>query len=210
MDSDDDKDKEGHDNNDNGDGLAVDVDDLDNNNGLAMEVDGTAGVGYTERSCSDLESNEFCHTKIKEMRDALLDGYKVEANPPLYAINRMLTMSERLTLEHFVAWSKSRGTIKAYTAHAAVLQEATETTILSLYKARKLAAELTGLEPIKVDMCPSSCIAYAGEYKDQTTCTFIRKGKTPCGKARYKSSGKTPKPCAQFIVLSIVPIIKAL
>jgi len=213
--SDDEKDKEVHDNNDNEDGLAMDVDVLDNNNGLDMEVDGTAGVGYTERSYShgELESNEFCHTKIKEMRDALLDGYEMEPDPPSSPpIHTTLTTSEKLTLEHYIAWCKSRGTVKAYAAHAAVLQNATKNTILSLYKARKLAEELTGLSPIKVDMCPSSCIAYAGEYKDNSTCTFIRKGKPPCGKARYKSSGnlKNPKPYAQFMILPIIPIIKAL
>ena len=188
--------------NSDGDGLAAF--DHAEKYGSAMDVDGTFGIS------SDLKSNVFCNAKIKEMREALLDGYKLEGNPPLFAMHHILTKSERLTLEHFVAWSKSRGTVKAYAAHAAVLQEATETTILSLHNAKKLAAELTGLIPIKVDMCPSSCIAYAGEYRDQTTCPFIRKGKTPCGKARYKSSGKTPKPYAQFTILSIVPIIKAL
>ena len=181
------------------------------NDGLDMDVDDTVGVGYNEGShMTDLESNEFCNAKIKEMRDALLDGYKLEEDPPLTPVCRILTESEKLTLEHFVAWSKSRGTVKAYAAHAVVLQKATEIEILSLYKARKLAAELTGLEPIKVDMCPSSCIAYAGDYRDLTECTFIRKGKTPCGKKRFKPSGTKSKPRAQFTILSIIPIIKAL
>ncbi|KAF8814892.1 hypothetical protein BYT27DRAFT_7081185, partial [Phlegmacium glaucopus] len=146
------------------------------------------------------------------MRDALLDGYKVESDPPsLPPTRHTLTRSDELTLEHFVAWSKSRGTVKAYAAHAAVLQKATGITIHSLHMARKLAAKLTELEQIKVDMCPSSCIAYAGEYKDHITCPFIGKGKTPCGKAHYKPcSGKKPKPCAQFSILSISAIIKAL
>ena len=46
---------------------------------LAMDVD---SVGYDERSHSDLELNDFCHAKIKAMRDALLDGYEVDADPP--------------------------------------------------------------------------------------------------------------------------------
>jgi Transposase family tnp2 len=182
--------------------------------GIAMDADVTVGIGNTEGSHSHgaLESNEFCHAKIKAMRDKLLDGYTMEVDPPFFPpTHHALTISEELTLQHFVAWSKSGGTVKAYTAHAAVLQKASGTTISSLYMARKLAAELTGLEPIKIDMCPSSCIAYVGEYRDCTTCPFIRKGKTPCGKARYKlSSGKKSKPCAQFALLSIVPIIKAL
>jgi hypothetical protein len=167
-----------------------------------------------ETRYSELEANSFCYSKVKAMRDKLLDGYKVPIDPPHSPpIRQTLTRSEELTLGHFVAWSKSKGTVKAYVSHAAVLEKATGIKILSLHLAKQLAAKLTDLKPIKVDMCPSSCIAYAGEYKDHIRCPFIssEKGRAPCGKPRYKpSSRRNPKAYAQVLILPIIPTIMAL
>ena len=54
----------------------------------------------------------------------------------------MLTSAEELSLKHFMAWVDARGTVKAYSLHAQVLQEATNIEILSLYMVRKLAMSL--------------------------------------------------------------------
>ena len=148
------------------------------------------------------------------MRDKLLDGYKVPSDPPHSPpTHQMLTRQEELSLEHFVAWSTSRGTVKAYISHAAVLENATGIKILSLHLVKQLAAKLTTLKPTKVHMCPSSCIAYAGEYQDHIKCPFIASGKekAPCGLPHYKSSsGNKQKPYAQVLTLSIIPTIMAL
>lgn len=77
-------------------------------------------------------------------------------------------------MKHFVAWRKFRG------IDSALFQEATGIRILSLHKARNIAAELTDLEPIRVDMCPSSCIAYAGGYRERphvarTTLNYLER-----------------------------------
>jgi hypothetical protein len=97
--------------------------------------------------------------------------------------------------------------------HAAVLEKATGTRILSLYLANKLAISLTELTPIRTDMCPASCIAYTGRYENFNTCPYLLSGNTLCGKPRYKpratSSGKR-KPYAQVMTLPIIPTIKAL
>jgi hypothetical protein len=57
--------------------------------------------------------------------------------------------------------------------HAAVLEKATRTRILSLYLANKLAISLTELTPIRTDMCPASCIAYTGHYENSVTCPYL-------------------------------------
>ena len=83
--------------------------------------------------------------------------------------NHSLTKAEKLSLKHFIAWVDSHGTVKAYALHAKVLQEETGTEILSLYMARKLALKFPGLSSQLVDMCPKSCMAYTGEFKDLVT-----------------------------------------
>lgn len=96
--------------------------------------------------------------------------------------------------------------------HAAVLEKATGTRILSLYLANKLSISLTELTPIRTDICPASCIAYTGCYENSDTCPYLL-GNTLCGKSHYKpqatSSGKR-KPYAQVMTLPIIPTIKAL
>jgi len=42
---------------------------------------------------------------------------------------------------------------------------------------KKLAVKLTDFQPVKVDICPQSCIAYTGEHEDITSCPHIQEGK---------------------------------
>ena len=96
----------------------------------------------------ELEANVFCHLKVKAMREELLNGYEVPTDPPqLPPTCHILTRSQELSLEYFVAWSKSKGTVKAYISHATALEKATEIKILSLPLAKWLAAKLTDLKP---------------------------------------------------------------
>jgi hypothetical protein len=82
-----------------------------------------------------------------------------------------------------MAWQNSNGTVTAYKAHRKVLQDVLgeEPKVLSLYRARSLAEELTQLHPHSIDMCPNSCIAYTGSYADLHSCPYVKKGKTACG-----------------------------
>ena len=67
--------------------------------------------------------------------------------------------------------------------------------LLSLYKAQKLAMELTGLSSSQqVDMCPDSCMAFTGEFEDQLFCTYVHNkcdglGCRPCGQPHYDKKG---------------------
>jgi hypothetical protein len=118
-----------------------------------------------------------------------------------------LSRAEALSLKHYLAWTESHGTVKAYNAHAQVLAEATEEEILSLYKVRKLALELTGLKPSFVDMCPKSCMAFTGNSHSGSTCSY-----KDCNEPRYRSqqsSKAKPKPRATMLYMPITPIIQA-
>jgi hypothetical protein len=146
---------------------------------------------------------------VQKLQKQLLSGYRPPNHPPINdPRGRLLTSTEELSLKHFMAWVDSRGTVKAYSLHAQVLQEATNIEILSLYMVRKLAMELTGLKSQLVDMCPKSCMAFTGEFKNHHTCVYIRGGRTePCGEPRYD---KNNQPRAQMSYTPIVPVLQAL
>jgi hypothetical protein len=118
-----------------------------------------------------------------------------------------LSRAEELSLRHYLAWTESHGTVKAYNAHAQVLAEATQEEILSLYRVRKLARELSGLKPSWVDMCPKSCMAFTGDSQSDSTCSY-----KDCNEPRYRpqqSSKAKPKPRATMLFMPITPIIQA-
>jgi hypothetical protein len=128
-------------------------------------------------------------SSLVELRSKLLRGYTTPAEcPDTATAPRVLTSSEMLTLKHYIAWKKSNGTVLAYKLHAEVLQSA-NVEILTLYNAQELAATLTALNPLKVDMCPRSCIAYTGEFEDMDSCPYICAGKI-CGEPHYQTKHK--------------------
>ena len=145
---------------------------------------------------------------VKRLQEKLLAGYTSSNHPPINdSRGRSLTPSEMLSLKHYVAWVDSRGTVKAYSLHAKVLKEASNTEILTLYSVRKLAIELTGLSIQLVDMCPKSCMAFTGEFKDLHSCIHIRdKRRGPCGQPRYDKKGF---PRAQMLYTPIASVIQS-
>jgi hypothetical protein len=146
---------------------------------------------------------------IQCIRKQLLAGYTHPIFPsPNDLRGHPLTPEEKLSLKHYIAWVDSRGTVKGYHLHAQVLQEAAQVEILSLYLVRKLASELTGLSSKLVDMCPRSCMAFTGEFKDHLSCIYVcDKSKGPCGEPRYDKKGS---PRAQMQYAPITPVIQSL
>ena len=146
---------------------------------------------------------------VRRLQKQLLNGYTHPNHPPIHdPRHRPLTEVEELSLKHYLAWVDSHGTVKAYNSHAQVLQQAQGIEILSLYSVRKLAAEVTGLSSQMVDMCPKSCMAFTGDFKDLQSCTYIRDKKLgPCGQPRYD---KNHKPRAQMLYTPITPVIQSL
>ncbi|KAF8265215.1 hypothetical protein EI94DRAFT_1860520 [Lactarius quietus] len=121
----------------------------------------------------------------------LLAGYTCPNHPPTQdPRDHIPSDSEKLSLKHYIAWVDSRGTVKAYSLHAEVLQMATNIEILSLYMVRKLALKLSGLSSQMVDMCPKSCMAFTGEFKDLQSCIYVHdKRLGPCGQPRFDKKG---------------------
>ena len=148
---------------------------------------------------------------IKRLRKQLLNGYTLPPYPAEDPQQRTLSRTETLSLKHYLAWTESHGTVRAYNSHAQVLAEATEEEILSLYKVKQLAMDLTGLRPSFVEMCPRSCMAFTGKYQSQAACSYTHNGKG-CNEARYRTTQgprAKPKPRATMLYVPIIPIIQA-
>lgn len=163
-------------------------------------------------------------SSILLLREELLHDYACPANPPSCKHHVELEKEELLSLRHYIAWHDSNSTVDGYAMHAHNLELASAlagdpVNILSLYLVRQLALKLTVVSPAKVDICPKSCIAYAGKYANLQSCPYVR-NRTPCGEPRYRSrkqlssSGRGPQavpvPRAQMLSLSVSAPLKAL
>ncbi|KAF6741380.1 hypothetical protein DFP72DRAFT_778052, partial [Ephemerocybe angulata] len=159
--------------------------------------------------------------ELEDLRSDLLGGYKCPLFPPSDADEvrsnfKNLTASETISLRHFIIWKKTGGTVIAYQLHAKLLESVTKLEIMSLYRVRALARRLTKFAPVKVSMCPRSCLAYTGKHKDLDTCPYVipaskNQVRGVCGRSRWRvlPSGKQV-PAAYFQVLSIRQKIEAL
>jgi hypothetical protein len=179
----------------------------DNDSSLGLDDDYQAMRGSSETVISDGDRHCNMPDVVIWLQKQLLRGYTLPPCPDEAPLRPMLSREQILSLQHYLAWTDSHGTVKAYNAHAQVLAEATQVEILSLYRVRKLALKLTGLQPTVVDMCPKSCMAFTGDSQSELTCSY--KG---CNERRYQSqqsSRAKPKPRATMLYLPITPIIQA-
>ena len=92
---------------------------------------------------------------------------------------------------------------------AAALRRFPNISLLSYYKAKRLVADLSGIEPIVNDMCINSCIAFTGPFSELESCP-------KCSEPRYDqfrleaSSGAEKIPRQEFHTIPIGPQIQAL
>ncbi len=187
-----------------------------NSDFLDMSTEGTAEIEDSALSEASEESiqtgyiNSSLPEVVVQLQEKLLGDYILSPPPVEPPVQHTLSRAEELSLQHYLAWTESQGTVKAYSAHAKVLAEATNVEILSLYAARKLAEKLTGLKPSLVDMCPRSCMAYTGDFQSLTLCTHSHDGKI-CNEPHYKQKQGPRgalKPRAQMLYIPITPIIQ--
>lgn len=149
--------------------LGSDLDDLDD---LLDDLDEDHGFSDPDGLESEQSSHEPFYSGheygrnvpniILQLQSQLLNEYTLPPCPNM----------QILSLQHYLAWVESHGTVKAYNAHAKVLAMVAKEEILSLYKVRKLVLDLTGLTEYFLDMCPKSCMAFTGEFKAQSTCSY--------------------------------------
>jgi hypothetical protein len=155
---------------------------LDEDDG-SLEPDGSdSGDGSGDNNLPEI---------ITQLQDQLLKGYTLPPCPTQAPRQHGLSKAETLSLHHYVAWTESNGTVKAYNSHARVLTEATKEEILSLHKVRQLALDLAGLRPSFVDMCPKSCMAFTGSSQSEPNCTYSHKGNV-CNESRYQPHQHLP------------------
>src|ERR1700761_6919628 len=174
-----------------------------------MESDDPVDETRRRSSDSDYQSSDGdIPDVVLQLQKELLNGYTLPHCPDEDPQQRILSRAETLSLKHYLAWAESHGTVKAYNSHAKVLAEATEEEILSLYKVKQLAMNLTGLRPSFVEMCPRSCMAFTGKHQSQSACSYSKN----CMESRYKTSHSPrakPKPRATMLYVPIIPIIQA-
>src|SRR6266576_804414 len=132
--------------------------------------------------------------------------YKCPVMPGVLGLKRPLTESEKISLQHYIAWRQSNGTELGYRLHGQVLQNATKVEILSLHAVKRLAMDLSGINAKKYDVCPNSCMAYTGEHATETKCCHVKKN-IACNESRFNNK---KKPRAQMIYVSCFDMIKAL
>ncbi|KZP10963.1 hypothetical protein FIBSPDRAFT_757391 [Athelia psychrophila] len=178
-------------------------------------LDSTPGQPASFAPPNNSSGNFSVPEHVKALHETLLGDYTLPEHPPSSPPQaEALDSSQELTLKHYAAWYWSNGTVNTYKQHARVLQDATGTTILSLYLARKLAVRITKLSPVKVDICPNSCITYTGDFEGLTSCPHIRDKKV-CGEQRYQNVPKDSKqsashPHAQMMTLPVMASIRAM
>ena len=72
---------------------------------------------------------------VQRLQKQLLAGYTLSPYPPIKNPHAYApTESDKLSLKHYITWVDSCETVKAYSLHAQVLQEAANIEILSLYR----------------------------------------------------------------------------
>jgi hypothetical protein len=146
----------------------------------------------------------------KRIRDDLLKGYQKPSKPSEPpGKKRILSQLEMDSLMIFYSWARTNGTIDNYKVMRA-LKSTPEHEILSLHQVRKLALDVTGVEPQLHDMCPLSHMGFTGSDEHLQSCTYnLGSAKNPiiCGEPRYNTKGLARK---QFITLSPIHRLKAL
>ena len=119
-----------------------------------------------------------------------------------------LSADDRLSLELFLAIGNASD--QTYDLVRTVyLRRHPDSAILSLYRVKRLAAQLSGVESIAYDMCINSCVAYTGPFTGLEICP-------QCGEPRYDqlkltaSGGKLKATRQQFHTIPIGPQLQAL
>ncbi|KAF9455907.1 hypothetical protein BDZ94DRAFT_1354618, partial [Collybia nuda] len=157
-------------------------------------------------SKADLDAYFALPPSVIKLREEMLKDYTCPISPPSDSIEAQpLTKLEYYSLQHYIIWRTTNSTVATYKGYRAVIVQATNTEILSLYKVVKLALDKTHLFPIVVDMCPKSCIAYTGDYAHLNCCPYIRGG-VLCKTPRYRQAEKNISH-AQFKTLPILGTI---
>lgn len=178
------------------------------------DISGTI-VELRDKGLIRLEEPRLAADFIALLRSASLDnsisGLSDEAldrlrNPSHEEPASLINDNSRFAIDLYLA-NPSDAT---YEANRAVLQRRVPSLSLpSYYKAKRLVADLTGIEPIVHHMCINSCIAYTGPFSELEACP-------KCSQSRYDefrlqaSSGTEKIPRKEFHTIPMGPQLQAL
>jgi hypothetical protein len=166
----------------------VDLEDLSN---LAHLKDMKIAMEYIralEVASLDDDNNHLDKETVKRLRNPRTSP--VDVSDPDF----------RLGLDLFLASIKT--TQENYTlTREAVLRRHPDDTIPSYDQMKRRVAEITGVVPIVHDMCPNSCLAFTGPFKNDDICS-------ECSEARFDPI--TKKGRQQFYTIPIGPQLQAL
>lgn len=93
---------------------------------VSLSSDGIDTSDHSDSSDGAISDGSWFHhdsdglpDEVYNLRKKLLGDYKLPATPPaMYGEPQTLSKEEETTLEHYIAWNESRGTVKAYEMHA--------------------------------------------------------------------------------------------
>lgn len=103
----------------------------------------------------------------------------------------------RFSLDLFLATSNSSE--RTYNEAAAAARRRHPDPVLTHHEIKKKVAEMSGVVPIRHDMCPNTCMAYTGPFAERDTCKF-------CGTARFDEHGVA----REFYTIPLGPQLQAL
>jgi hypothetical protein len=100
---------------------------LDNFDHSAEDMVNTTGMEDTvlfdalQGSTQTMKFNATLPSAIVQLQEKLLGDYTLPPPPVNTPLPSTLSRAEELSLQHYLAWTESQGTVKAYSAHAKVL-----------------------------------------------------------------------------------------
>ncbi|PPR07819.1 hypothetical protein CVT24_002892, partial [Panaeolus cyanescens] len=190
-----------------------------NMEGASDTISNVDTISFGQNSVSthvSLPASAYTHAPlpdcVRSLQQDLIGNHQPDTKPTSPPLRKVLDPTEILSLQHYIAWRNSNGTVHAYNEHRRVLADATGKDILSLHNVRTLALEIAKLEPKRIDMCRRSCMAYTGPNADLDRCPYVHgKEKHPCNEPQFKITPKGAKiPQAQVTILPILPTFHAL
>ncbi|RDB26701.1 hypothetical protein Hypma_005263 [Hypsizygus marmoreus] len=158
---------------------------------------------------ADIDEIHTAHLFIDALRNASIDNGDLSANDVAMLLDpaekplefddledKYLLMCLRLFIAHTLSSQQT------YTDSIDAIRLAhPEDTLLSYDQVKRRVANLTGIKPIKNDMCVNSCMAYTGPYVEKEACYR-------CGEPRFHPG--TTNPRQQFFTIPLAPQVQAL
>ncbi|OSD02895.1 hypothetical protein PYCCODRAFT_1444946 [Trametes coccinea BRFM310] len=122
-------------------------------------------------------------------------------NPPRQLPNLANESQLRLWLRTFLANGHSEDTYRAN--RDAINEYAPDADVPTYERMQRLVAQITGVVPLRTDMCIRSCLAYTGPFADLDACPLC-----PTHEARYKTQGKQQVARRTFSTLLFGPQVQ--